>query len=198
MNSLKNVSFIWYDLCDFVRRNKVKILILLGIFGLGALIGFWYGISIDDAYGYMNESPNIYIQINLENKSGFGFFISSFFIALIATALIFVFSLHPILSYLGALVPLYFGYCLGFEITIMFRVCGISALLLALFGILILRVGLGVIFVLLVASVIDSTSCFSPKQDILKICLMYFIISIIFIFVISIFLPFFCKMLVYI
>lgn len=170
---------------------------MLGIFAFGALVGFWYGASIDNAPEYMEESPNIYIQIASENRGAFGFFVSSFFIVAIATALIFLFSCHPIASYLTTLIPLYFGYCLGFEIIIMFKVCGISAIILVILGILIYRLGCGAIFSVLSVWIIEQASCFASKKENLKISLMFLIVTTAFIIIMSILIPFGCKLLAY-
>ena len=173
-----------------------KILIFLGIFALGIIIGFWYGVSIEEANEYLSESPNSYVLLNLGKKSGFGFFISTLIVCLCATVLIFLFSMHPLLSYLSLIIPLYFGYCLGFELTIMLRVCGISALILSVLGILIFRLGLGILFIFLSVAAIEQAASFAAKQQMLTICLFCLLVQTVFIILMSILIPIFCKMLV--
>lgn len=197
MKSLNNINLLWFDLTDFVRRNLKKILVLLIFFAVGVIIGIWYGFSIDDVAEKIENSPNIYILIKLGENGAFSFFLKTLILCIFLTALIFLLSFHSLLSYLCIIIPLYCGYCLGFEIIIMLRICGISAIVLSLLGILILRLGLGMIFILLSVSIIEQACSFAPKQQIFRICCLALIAATLFLIIMSIFMPFFCKLLAY-
>lgn len=96
-----NAYNLLYDLRDFVRQNRIKLIVLLAVNVLAIIIGVRSGFAVGDAETYLfDHRPTGFLFI-AGKKGVFGFFFTNLLVYLVFLLLITFSAAHFLLAYCG-------------------------------------------------------------------------------------------------
>ncbi|MCI8413212.1 MAG: hypothetical protein HFE47_03855 [Clostridia bacterium] len=123
-----NVYNLIFDFRDFVRNNRVKLIVIAAVNLLGLILGIRGAFSVYDAGEYLyHHQPNVFMYI-AGKKSIFGYFFVNMITYLLVLALLVLCSAHFLTSYLCFAILFFRSYLFALHVCLYFMFLKLSVL----------------------------------------------------------------------